>query len=377
MSDVSKDERLQRAPEEVPRKAEQMSAQPTAIVHQENKLTVTQEQVSLARQTVAKDLDDNQFALFCYNCQRLGVHPLDGLLVPIVRNDSERGEKRLTFVNTVDLLRSRAAETGDYAGSDDSVFAYELKDSAYPSDAHVTVWKFVQGEKCSFSATARWEEYYPGEKQGFMWRNKPHVMLGKCAEALALRKAFPKQLAGLYIPEELQKEMERPTSRSTSKPNQQGKKPQQTGDVMCSECRAVNGHLPSCSYRQKQEGKPEQQATETKKPENLKWLVQVDAIDQRTKESKDEKTGKVSKREFLMLSCINAANENVTLYCWHTGETRTRLLEIKPKTRCVFNVKAHPSGDKTYFQIEEIVEITGEQKAQGELIPPDDDFDAR
>jgi len=337
-----------------------------AVVPQE-KMTVTSEQMNIARQTVAKDLDDNQFALFCYNCQRLGIHPLDGLLVPIVRTTD--GEKKLTFVNTVDLLRSRAAETGDYAGSDDPAFEYELQgeNARYPSDAHVTVWKFVQGERCSFSATARWEEYYPGEKQGFMWRNKPHVMLGKCAEALALRKAFPKQLAGLYIPEELQKEIEsRPAKAGGAKQQQSKPAQKQTGDVMCNECRAINGHLPNCPHRKAQEAQVNAQQGEPATSELLTWLVQVEAVDPRERDIKD-KTGKVTgKRPFLMVTCFNSANENVTIYAWHTGEMRERLLAVKPKTKCVFKVKSQKSGNTTYYNLEEIVEITGEKKSEPE-----------
>jgi phage recombination protein Bet len=345
-----------------------MSAEPKALaVVTSDKITVTSEQMNLARQTVAKDLDDNQFALYCYNCQRLGVHPLDGLLIPIVRNDTERNEKRLTFVNTVDLLRSRAAETGDYAGSDDAKFDYMGKESDFPSDAHVTVWKFVQGEKCSFSATARWEEYYPGEKQGFMWRGKPHVMLAKCAEALALRKAFPKQLAGLYIPEELQKEIESKTSKSRQ---QQKATAKPVGDVMCAECRAINGHLPSCSHRQKDGPQPTQTQEPEKKPELLKWLVQVEAVDARTKSTKDQ-AGKTVSRSYRMLTCINQANENITLYAWDT-KLFDRLDWIKPKTACIFIVKPQSSGDKTYYNVDSIVEITGEPKPPQEDMFPDD-----
>jgi hypothetical protein len=64
------------------------------------------------------------------------------------------------------------------------------------------VYRLTQGQRFAYTATARWSEYKP-DQNDFMWRKMPHTMLGKCAEALALRKGFPRQLAGLYAKEEL------------------------------------------------------------------------------------------------------------------------------------------------------------------------------
>jgi phage recombination protein Bet len=198
----------------------------TAIELSQEKLAITNEHKDLARKTIAKDLSEAEFSLYLYECNRQGIHPLDRMLIPIKRNDTEAGEKRLTFITTIDLFRSRAADSGDYAGNEDPTFDY-LDGATNPQSATVIVWKMVQGQKCPFTATARWKEYYPGDKQGFMWRAKPHVMLGKCAEALALRKAFPKQLAGLFVAEELERPDDAEPEREPIQPSRRKAEPKQ------------------------------------------------------------------------------------------------------------------------------------------------------
>jgi len=166
---------------------------------------VTADHLALIRRTIAKDATDTELELFLYDNARRGLHPLDRLL-----HFTKRGGK-YTPVTSIDLMRSRAAATGEYAGQDDAVFGNTPTASssgfialgpAHPGFfSSVTVYRLVQGQRCPFTATARWSEYKPD--QDFIWRRMPHVMLGKCAEALALRKAFPQELAGLYEASEL------------------------------------------------------------------------------------------------------------------------------------------------------------------------------
>lgn len=155
--------------------------------------TVTQEQTALIKSTIAKDATDAELQLFFYDCARQGVHPLDRLI------HFTKRKGKYTPVTSIDLMRSRAADTGEYAGSDDAAFVGAQKTDTWA--ATVTVWRLVQGQRCSFTATARWSEYKPDE--AFMWHRMPHTMLAKCAEALALRKGFPRQLAGVYSEEEM------------------------------------------------------------------------------------------------------------------------------------------------------------------------------
>jgi phage recombination protein Bet len=154
---------------------------------------ITADQLDLIKRTVANGATADELKLFMFDCARQGVHPLDKLV-----HFTKRSGK-YTPITSIDFMRIRAAETGEYAGNDDALF--ETAGHKYPETATVTVYRIVQGLRCAFTATARWAEYKPD--QDFMWLKMPHTMLAKCAEALALRKGFPRQLAGLYAREEM------------------------------------------------------------------------------------------------------------------------------------------------------------------------------
>lgn len=164
---------------------------------------VSGEQLDLVKKTVAMGATDAELKLYLYDCARHGVHPLDKLL-----HFTKRGGK-YTPITSIDLMRIRAADTGDCLGITDPVFAGAPKTPEFA--ATVTVKRIVQGQVAEFAATARWTEYCPAGGQDHMWQKMPHTMLGKCAEALALRKGFPKQLAGLYAREEMDQASSAPT----------------------------------------------------------------------------------------------------------------------------------------------------------------------
>jgi phage recombination protein Bet len=157
------------------------------------------------------DLPDKDYAIFIYQCVRTGLDPVVRQIYMVRRVDQRRGGVRGTVQTSIDGYRLIADRTGKYAGSDDPVFDEGLTQFEFlktgrehPSTASISVYKLLDnGHIARFSATAAWEAYYPGDEKGKMWKKMPMLMLGKCAEALALRKAFPSQLSGLYITEEM------------------------------------------------------------------------------------------------------------------------------------------------------------------------------
>lgn len=158
-------------------------------------ITVLPAQLALIKKTIAATATADELALYLYDCQRQGVHPLDKLI-----HFTKRGGKYVP-ITSIDFLRKQAGKTGEYAGADDGVFTGEPGKAGFACS--MTVYRFVQGTRCAWTATARWEEYYPGEAQGMFWKRMPHVMMCKISESLCLRKAFADSLHGLYTHEEM------------------------------------------------------------------------------------------------------------------------------------------------------------------------------
>lgn len=157
------------------------------------------EQIALVKRTICKDATDDELKLFMHVCERTGLDPFARQIYATKRQNYKTGESQMVVQTSIDGFRLAASRSNAYAGSDDPV----LDDEKKPNKATVTVYKMVQGQRCAFTASARWGEYYPGPKLGFMWDKMPCVMLGKVAEALALRKAFPADLSGVYAKEEM------------------------------------------------------------------------------------------------------------------------------------------------------------------------------
>lgn len=160
----------------------------------------------MRKDKTGKDRSDEDLLMFLYVCKRVGLDPLTKQIYAVFRWDYSQGREIMTIQTGIDGMRLVAQRTNQYAGQDDIKFTPEDESTKYPTKATCTIYKMVNGEKVAFTASARWSEYVQKDKNGnpnTMWEKMPYNQLGKCAEALALRKGFPNELSGIYATEEM------------------------------------------------------------------------------------------------------------------------------------------------------------------------------
>jgi phage recombination protein Bet len=146
---------------------------------------------------------------FLHACYRTNLDPLARQIYAVYRWDARLGREKMSVQVSIDGMRLVAQRSGSYGGQRDAVFMPEDESADHPTKATVTVYRLnpKSGRRMPVTASARWNEYVPIGKDGNpagMWGKMPYLMLGKVAEALALRKAFPQELSGLYSAEEME-----------------------------------------------------------------------------------------------------------------------------------------------------------------------------
>lgn len=171
--------------------------------------TYTDEQIGLIKRTICKGATDDELALFLHQCRRTGLDPFSRQIHAVKRWNSDQRRDVLTIQTGIDGYRLVADRTGLYAGNEEPVYgpAFEPeKGVVAPEWARVTVHKLIGGAPRAFSFRAYWREFAKHREDGAItkfWRTMPYLMLGKCAESGALRKAFPQELSGIWTLEEL------------------------------------------------------------------------------------------------------------------------------------------------------------------------------
>lgn len=164
------------------------------------------EQKQLVKDMYFKGCTDDEFTLFIYVSQKTKLDPFLKQIYPVKRWDSKLKKEMMTCQTSIDGYRIIAERTGRYAPGREPTFQYDKEGKLLSATAYVKKMT-DDGTWHEIGALAYYKEYVQKTKEGVpnsFWNNMPHGQLSKCAESLALRKAFPNDLSAIRTEDEMQ-----------------------------------------------------------------------------------------------------------------------------------------------------------------------------
>lgn len=178
-----------------------MVAQQHGAIQQQEIFTV--DQVELIKATICKGATNDELSLFLAQCRRTRLDPFSRQIYSIRRGSNAPMQTQVA----IDGFRVIAERTGEYEGQTppqwcgpDGEWKEVWLAAGQPAAAKIGVWR--KGFKEPIIGVARFASYCVESNP--LWKKMGDVMLVKCAESNALRKAFPQELSGLYTTEEME-----------------------------------------------------------------------------------------------------------------------------------------------------------------------------
>lgn len=174
--------------------------------------------IQVLKNSLYPGANDNSVMLVLDYCKAAQLDPMQKPVHIVPMWDKQSGSMRDVIMPGVGLYRTQAARSGQLAGITEPEFGPDQSESiggqqiTYPVWCRVTVKRRLPtGEIVDFTACERWKENY-AEKGGkeksvapnAMWTKRPYAQLAKCAQAQALRMAFPEMTGAAPTADEME-----------------------------------------------------------------------------------------------------------------------------------------------------------------------------